>query len=316
MSREFRIANVGLRVVLSRSGAFRFVRALTIVLVLGVMGVAGDVFAQPAPAGIQDNAGVAGGGGATDRVGMKEHLNALVPLETSFLDESSTEVRLSSLFTNKRPKVLVFAYHSCPQVCSMVLKAVTTGLSSVAWSVNQQFDVIVVSFDPKDTTDASVRKRAAMVAGYGRAGADAGFHFLTGTKENIDKLTAAVGYEYDYVPETGQFGHPAAITLLAPSGAIARYLYGLEFSANDLRIGLLEASEGRSISTFDQVILNCYTYDRKQQKYVLVAWRVMRIGGALVALVFGVVLAFLWRRESHRKRKSTALTPPLEPRST
>jgi protein SCO1 len=316
MSREPCLAKFGVERMFVRSAFHRLLRAIPVLLSLALMGGAKDAFAQPAPAGIQDNAGVAGGGGATDRVGMKEHLNAVVPLDTAFFDESANEVRLGSLFANKRPKVLVFAYHSCPQVCSMVLKAVNTGLSTVTWSVNQQFDVIVVSFDPKDTTDASVRKRATMVATYGRQGADLGFHFLTGTKENIDKLTAAVGYEYDYVPETGQFGHPAAITLLAPSGAIARYLYGLEFSANDLRIGLLEASEGRSISTFDQVILNCYTYDRKQQKYVLVAWRVMRIGGALVAIVFGLVLAFLWRRESLRKRKSAARGTQLEPRSS
>lgn len=186
----------------------------------------------------------------------------------------------------------------------MVLKATTKGLKGIPWTIGKEFDVVVVSIDPNDTPEATNRRRQMMLADYGKPEATSGLHFLTGDRANIDRLAAAAGVQFEYDAEQKQYGHPAVVMLLKPGGQLARYLYGLEFPPNDFRVGLLEASEGRSISTIEQLILYCYHYDPKGGRYVLVAWRVMRIGGgACGALLLGG-LALLWSRERRRSRST------------
>jgi protein SCO1/2 len=237
-----------------------------------------------------------------EHVGVAEHLDAPLALAARFKDENGRELALGDLFDQKKPRVLVFAYHSCPVLCSMVLKAAVKGLKPVPWKVGTDFDVIVISIDPNETRDALMKRRAMIVADYNYPGAEKGFHFLTGDKTNIDLVANSAGVQYEYDEEQKQFGHPALVMLVKPTGELARYLYGLEFSPNDLRLGLLEASEGRSISTVEQLILYCYHYDPKGGRYVLVAWRVMRLGASACAVVLFGVLALFWRREAKKRR--------------
>jgi protein SCO1/2 len=235
-------------------------------------------------------------------VGVTEHLDGPIPLATQFRDHTGKAVKLGDFFDGKRPVVLGFAYHRCPVLCSMVLRATIDGLKGIGWSVGKEFDVVTISIDPKEELDRTAKKRAQVLEAYGRPEADEGWHFLVGDKTSIDAVVDATGFEYQYDAEQDQYAHPSVVMLVTPDGKMARYLYGLQFESNDLRIGLLEASRGKSISTIEQVILFCYHYDPKSGKYQIMARRVMQLGGAVTLLVLGSVLAFFWRRERRRAK--------------
>lgn len=235
-----------------------------------------------------------------EHVGVTEHLGDNLPIDVPFVDEAGRAVTLGEFINAGKPSVFVFAYHSCPKLCSMVLDATATGLSGIGASMGKDFSMTVLSIDPSDTPDRSTKKREEVLKKYARPGAEAGLHFLTGSKENIDRVANAAGFEYDYDKDTQQYGHAAAIMLLSPKGKLARYLYGLEFFPNDLRIGLLEASKGNTVSTLDQVILYCYQYSHDQSKYVLVAKNVMKLGGAITVVAMLVVFTLLRLRERKR----------------
>ncbi len=237
-------------------------------------------------------------------VGVIEHLDSKLPLAPTWREQGLRAVTLGQLIDGKKPILFVFAYHSCPTLCSMVLKATGRAIHDLPWTVGKEFDVVVASIDPDDSLENLTHRRDLMIADYNRPGSEAGFHFLLGDKPTIDRTLAAAGVEVQYDEQQKQWGHPAVIMLLKPNGELARYLYGLEYSTNDVRVGLLEASNGKSISTVEQVILYCYQFDPNGGRYVLVAWRVMRIGGALVALALISTLTFLWLRERKRAKAS------------
>lgn len=248
-------------------------------------------------------------------VGVTEHLDGQLPLDTQFRDHTGKPVKLRDFYDGKRPVVLTFAYHSCPVLCSMVLNATAAGLRGIGWTVGKEFDVVTISIDPDESLEKTAAKRASILAEYGASrGHDGkGWHFLVanpGDKASIAAVAAAAGFEYQYDAEQKQCGHPSLVMITKPDGHMARYLYGLEFPANDLKIGLLEASEGRSISTVEKLILYCYHYDPQGGKYVLVAQRVMQVGGGAVAIVLFGFLGLFWGREL-RKGKTKA-TPPSE----
>lgn len=237
-------------------------------------------------------------------VGVTEHLDSKLPLDGAWRDQGTTPITLGQLIDGKKPILFVFAYHSCPTLCSMVLKATGRAIHDMPWTVGKEFDVVVASIDPEDSLENLTRRRDLMIADYNRPGSEAGFHFLLGDKPTIERTLAAAGVEVQYDEQQKQWGHPAVIMLLKPNGELARYLYGLEYSPNDVRVGLLEASNGKSISTVEQVILYCYQFDPNGGRYVLVAWRVMRIGGALVAIALIGTLSYLWLRERKRAQLS------------
>lgn len=235
-------------------------------------------------------------------VGIQEHLQGQLPGDATFQDESGKVVRLGDYFDGQKPTLLILAYHSCPVLCGLVQNAALESMKQVAWTAGVQYQVITLSIDPRDTVGTAADKRAAMLGAYGRAEAKDGWHFLVGDDANIHKVTDAVGWQYKFDKRQGQFAHPSAVTLLTPNGKVARYLYGIEFDPQDLRLGLLEASEGRSISTVDRIVLYCYHYDPQDRKYTLMATRVMQLGGVLTVLVFGTFLSVLWLRERRKPK--------------
>lgn len=241
-------------------------------------------------------------------VGVNEHLDGPLPLDTKFRDHTGKSVTLRDYFDGKRPVVLTFAYHSCPVLCSMVLNATATGLRGIGWSVGKEFDVVTISIDPEESLEKTANKRKSILSDYGasRGHEGNGWHFLVGDKASIAAVAAAAGFEYQYDEDQKQWGHPSVVMIAKPDGRMARYLYGLEFPSNDLKIGLLEASEGRSISTLEQIILYCYHYDPKGGKYVLVARRVMQVGGGAVAIVLFGFLGLFWGRELRKSKKGTS----------
>jgi protein SCO1/2 len=194
-------------------------------------------------------------------------------------------------------------------LCSLVLDATVRTLNEVAWTVGREFDVLSISIDPHDTPESATRKRAQVVSAYKRAnGSAAGFRFLVGDEANIRKVTEAVGFAYNYDPRQKQYAHPAAIYLLTPEGHVARYLYGIDFPTGDVRLGLLEAAGGRSISTTERILLYCYHYDPQGKHYALVAMNVMRLGGGLTLVAMLALLTAMGLRERRRRSSERALT--------
>jgi protein SCO1/2 len=182
-------------------------------------------------------------------------------------------------------------------------------LKNVQWSIGQEYGAITLSFDPRETVERTADKRTSLLESYGRPGAQTGWTFLLGDDANIHRVTDAVGFKYHYVEREQQFAHPTVILILKPNGQVARYLYGLEYSPKDVKLGLLEASNGRSITTVDRILLYCYHYDPNGGRYVLVATRVMQIGAGLAGLVLIAFLATFWIKELVKTRARRA-TPP------
>ncbi len=237
-------------------------------------------------------------------VDIVEHLGAPLPGSATFRDSDGRTARLGDYFDGKRPTVFVFAYHTCPMLCSLVLDATVKSLNELQWTVGDQFDVVSVSIDPHDTPETAAKKRAQVVAGYPRAkGSTHGWNFLVGDEENIRKVTDAVGFEYRYDARQKQYAHPAAIYLLTPDGRIGRYLYGIQYDPGDVRLGLLESSEGRSITTTERLLLFCYHYDPQGKRYSLVAMNVMRLGGVVTIVAMGGFFAVMWARERRREKQ-------------
>lgn len=234
-------------------------------------------------------------------VGVTEHLNQQVPRTAVFRDHTGRTVRIGDYFDGRRPVVLNLAYHRCPMLCSMVLNAVIRTLSRTQWSVGDQYDVVTLSIDPRDTPEVAAQKRTRVLAAYNRPTAERGWHFIQGTEAEIRRVADAVGFQYRYDAQQDQYAHTAVTILLTPDGKVARYLYGLEYSPNDVRVGLLEASQGRSISTVERLILYCYHYDPQGQKYVVMAQNVMKLGGGVTVVALGAFLTTMWMRERRRK---------------
>lgn len=255
---------------------------------------------------------------ATELAGVDivEHLGGALPTDAAFRDQDGKAVRLGDYFDGKRPTLLVFAYHTCPMLCSLVLDATVRTLNEVNWTVGREFDVVSISIDPKDTPETATRKRAQVVGTYVRARGDTvGWHFLVGDEANIRKVTEGVGFEYRYDERQKQYAHPAAIYLLTPEAHVARYLYGISFDPKDVRLGLLEASEGRSVTTTDRLLMFCYHYDPQGKHYSIVAMNVMRLGGVVTLGVFGTFLTIMWARERVKRKqlRSASAGPNASP---
>ena len=234
-------------------------------------------------------------------VGVDEHLDAPLPLDAVFRDHDGKMVRLGDYFGHEKPALLILAYHSCPVLCGMVQNAAATALKQVAWTVGRDFNLVVISIDPRDTPETASAKRASILGEYGRQGAEDGTFFLVGDKTQIDRVATATGFQYEYDERQQQYAHPAVVMMAKPNGQIARYLYGLEYEPTDVRLGLLEAANGRSITTIEKIILYCYHYDPQDGKYTLMATRVMQLGGVVTVIVLGSFLGAMWARERRRK---------------
>lgn len=240
-----------------------------------------------------------------DRIRVDERLDERVPTNLSFRDHRGRSVELSDYFGGQKPVLLTFAYHTCPTLCSLVLDAVTKGISGVEWTAGKEYEVVTISIDPADTPERAAKKRAELLATYGRDAASAGWHFLVGDAAAIERITDAVGFRYFYDERQEQFAHPSVLIFLTPAAKVARYIYGLEFPPADIRMALIEASQGRSITTTEQILMYCYAYDPAVGSYVLMATRVMKLGGLLTMLVLGAFIATLWRRERKRSRATS-----------
>ena len=227
-------------------------------------------------------------------VGIEQHLDEQIPADLSFRDETGKPVRLGDYF-GKKPMILNLVYYNCPMLCGEVLSGLEGALRVLKFDVGKEFDVLTVSFDPRETPDMATRKKAEFLKRYGRAGAAEGWHFLTGPQESIDALTKAAGFQYQYDPKTGQFAHATAIMILTPEGKIAQYYYGVEYAPKDLRLGLIQASQNKIGTLADQVLLYCYHYDPTTGKYGAIISRVLKLAGIATLLGLGILMTVLIR---------------------
>jgi protein SCO1/2 len=241
------------------------------------------------------------GPNALSEIGIDQHIGEQVPLDASFTDSRGHTAPLSE-HMGDRPIVLALVYNRCPMLCNQVLQGLVSSLKVLELDAGEDFDVLAVSFDPKEPTSRAAESRAKFLRLYDRGGADQGVQFLTGEPPAIEALTEAVGFRYRYDPDIDQYAHAAALVVLTPGGEVARYFYGTEYSPRDMRLSLVEASEGEVGSVTDDLLLLCYQYDPQTGTYSAAAIGAIRIGGVLtLALVFGFVGVSL-RRERRRRR--------------
>jgi protein SCO1/2 len=232
-------------------------------------------------------------------IGFDQNLDRRVPLDVPFTDESGRAVRLGDYF-GARPVVLVFAYYECPMLCTQVVNGLASALSVISLSAGSDFETVVVSFDPRDTPASAAAKKTAYLERYKRPGAAEGTHFLTGRPPSIAQLTKAAGFRYVWDEQTKQFAHPSGVIVLTPDGRLARYLFGIEYGARDLRFAIVEASDGKVGNPADALLLYCYHYDPMTGRYGLAIMRTLRLAGVLTVLGLGSFVVLMVRQERRR----------------
>ena len=233
-------------------------------------------------------------------VGIEQRLNEQIPADLAFRDETGKPVHLAEYF-GKKPMILNLVYYQCPMLCGEVLSGLESALRVMKFDVGKEFDVLTISFDPRERPEMAAKKKAEFLKRYGRRGAEQGWHFLTGPKESIDALTKAAGFQYEYIDKTGQFAHATAIMVLTPGGRISQYYYGVEFAPKDLRLGLIQASGNKIGTAVDQVLLYCYHYDPATGKYGAIISRVLQLAGVATIIIMGVFLAVMIRMGADRQ---------------
>lgn len=280
-------------------------RAITSVAVLAATLAA---LCVPAPALAQQGPGLPGsvnepGQASTvlptqlEGVSFQQQLNSQMPLDARFRDEHGASVALGSYFGSK-PVVLAFVYFECPMLCMQVLNGVAGALKAVPFVPGQDFDVIYISFDPRDTPAAATAKKAQLLGDYNLTATAAGWHFLTGDEASIKAVTAAAGFSYKWDDRRQQFAHVSGVLVATPDGRLSRYFYGIEYSPKEMRMALVESSTGTIGSPVDQLLLYCYHYDPAAGRYGAITMNIVRLGGALTVLILG---GFIWvtlRKES------------------
>ena len=233
---------------------------------------------------------------ASENVAIEQRTGEPIPMDLEFVDDSGRIVRLGDYFGDK-PVVLTPVYYSCPMLCNLILDGMVRTASDLRFDIGDQYEVVTFSFDHRETTEMARAKKDLYTRRYGREGVEKGWHFLTADQPTIRSLMDAIGFRFGYDQTLDQYAHPAGIVVVTPDGKISRYFYGFEFSSRDLRLGLVEAGEGKVGSPVDQVLLLCYSYDPATGKYSRVAMDAVRVGGTVTAVgVFGFIF-FMIRRE-------------------
>ncbi len=243
-------------------------------------------------------------------VGVTEHLGEQVPADLEFVDSEGNKVTLGKYFDGERPLVLTMNYSSCPMLCSMQLNGLFDSLEKMPWDIGNQFDMITVSIDPSEIPLQAKTTKQNYLKVYGRDGAAAGYHLLVGEQANIKALADAVGYHYKRT-EDGEYAHAAVTMILTPDGRLSRYLYGVQYDPQTVRLSLYEAADGKVGSTMDKILLFCFAYDPERGKYGLAAITLMKFGGGLTVVMLAGTFWILRRREKNTSREtgSTEIGP-------
>jgi protein SCO1 len=237
-------------------------------------------------------------------VTIEQRLNAQIPLDTTFRDEYGRSVQLSSYF-GKRPVVLALIYYQCPMLCNQILNGITRAARVMTLQPGKDYDVVAISFDAREKPSDAAAKKAVYMKEINQPQAPAAWHFLTGDPDNIKRVTGAVGFRYVWDVHTAQFAHASAVYVLTPQGKISKYFYGVDYSARDLRFGLIEASNNKIGTPVDQLLLFCYHFDPHSAKYTPVALGILRVAGAGTLFMLGGFVVIMLRRERRQKGGSS-----------
>jgi protein SCO1/2 len=221
----------------------------------------------------------------------------MLPLDAEFKDESGRSVTLGQFF-GARPVVLAFVYYNCPMLCTQVMNGLSSALKVMPFAAGRDFEVVLVSFDPRDTPAIAAEKKRAHLEYWSTETDAAAWHLLTGDEETIRRVTSAAGFTYRWDERTGQFAHVSGVLVVTPDGRLARYFYGIEYSPKELRMALVESSQGRIGSLIDELILYCFHYDPDSGRYGLLVMNLVRLGGVMTMLFVGGFILFMRRRES------------------
>ncbi|MEI6669383.1 MAG: SCO family protein [Acidobacteriota bacterium] len=244
------------------------------------------------------------------KVGIDQKLNGQVPLDLAFRDESGRTIRLGDYF-GRKPVVLTLVYFECPMLCTQVLNGAVAAMKILNLTIGDDYDVITVSFNPKETAALALSKKTTYLAKYGRPPAATGWHFLTGDQPAIAALASAVGFRYTFDPTTQQYVHASAIMVLTPQGRVSKYFYGIDYPPKDLRLGLIEASGGGIGTAVDQLLLYCYHYDPHTGRYSMLVLNVLRLAGVATVALLGGFIAVMWIRDRRKLKHAVAIVPPV-----
>jgi protein SCO1/2 len=237
-------------------------------------------------------------------VGFDQRLGETLPTDLVFADENGEPVRLGD-FLGDKPLVLVPVYFDCPMLCTLTLQGVAGSLRELQFSVGEEFQVVVFSFDPRETPEMARGAKATALARYGRPETADGWHFLTGEPEAIDRLTEAIGFRYAYDERDGEFAHTAGLVVVTPEGKLARYFFGVDYHPRDMRLALVDAADGEIGSVVDEVLLFCFQYDPATGKYSSLSLGIVRLAGGLTVLALVVAVLLFLRWERHRNLMGT-----------
>lgn len=277
------------------------ITAVCVGALVGLAGMGGVRAAEETPAQMEG-------------VDIVEHLGSTPPLDLTFRNEAGETVPLSTYVKGDKPVILTLVYYNCPMLCNMILNGLVEGMRGIEWTPGEDYRVVTVSIDARETPELAQEKKANYLAQLGKPEAAEGWHFLVGERENIKKLAEAVGFGFRYDADRMEYAHGAAIFLMSPEGKLTRYLYGIQFPPKQLKLALVEAGEGKLGSALDRFVLRCYHYDPASRKYGVYIWGIMRTGGLLTVLLVGLMLFIFWRRE--RRRGQATFGDPDEARDT
>ncbi len=233
-------------------------------------------------------------------VGVSEHMGSQVDMNTSFTNEEGQEVALKDYIKGNRPVIVALGYNGCPKLCSLIWKGFVSAARSITWTIGKEYDFVMISIDPREDHLLAAQKKENVARSYGRDGAEKGFHFLTGTEANIQKMAQNLGVNYKYDKNIDQYAHPAVLMVVSPGGKITRYLYGIEFRPNDLKLALIEGAEGRVGTVLERALLFCYQYDATSGSYSVTIMNMMKILAAGTIVMIALLVWFL-RRQTRRQ---------------
>ncbi len=235
------------------------------------------------------------------KVGVAQHLNQQLPLDAAFVDEGGKQVVLGDYFRKGKPALLALVYFNCPMLCSEELDGLTGALEMVRLTPGKDFDVVVISIDPSEGPEIAARNKALYMKRYGRPESASGWHFLTGQRPAIDRVTDAVGFGYVRVPgpdgKLTQFAHASSVEIVTPEGKLAQYYLGVEYSPKDMLLGLIEASGNRIGSPVANILTYCYHYDPQTNRHSLIVARVVQFGGMVTMAGLGGFIFLMFRRD-------------------
>jgi protein SCO1/2 len=247
---------------------------------------------------------------ALQNVGFEPPLNGAMPLDLPFHDETGRSVQLREYFGQQKPVVLAFVYYGCPMLCDQVQQGVVGSLRMFTFNPGRDYEVVFISFDPRETPDMAAEKKKKALVHFRRPETDTGWHFLTGSKESIDAVTKAANFRYTFDPKSNLFAHASGVMLLTPDGHISRYFYGVEYPGRDMRLGLVDASAGKIGSPIDHVLLFCYHYDPSAAVYSASILKLIRLAGVLTILCIAGGILISRRRENLAAARNLRQQPP------